>query len=202
MTTVAFDFETTDIPDFKARSNDPKQPHIVEMALITYGDDGVEQSYKRVVVRPDGWTITPDNTLIHGITHEEALAIGIPEAEAAAIYLDTMARAMVRVAHNESFDRRIARIALTRAGYQRPLIEFMETQPAFCTCTASTKILNLPPTEKMKAKNMKGPKSPNLKETVAHFFPDETIEGLHGALADARYAGRVYWHLKSLGKAR
>jgi DNA polymerase III epsilon subunit-like protein len=56
MTTIAIDFETTGIPDWNARSHDPKQPHIVEMALIEYGDDGVEIGNQRVVVKPDRCT--------------------------------------------------------------------------------------------------------------------------------------------------
>lgn len=198
MPVTAFDFETTGLPDFAARSIDPKQPHIVEMALIEYGDDGVELGFESVIVRPDGWTIGADMTAIHGISHERAMDEGIPEADAMAMFLVAMARAVLRVAHNESFDRRIARIAMSRAGYERPFIEFIEEQPSFCTCNSSKKLVNAPPTDKMLAKGMKGPKSPNLAECVAHFFPEEKIEGLHGALADARYAGRIYHHLKTL----
>lgn len=199
MTTVAFDFETSGLPDFTARSHDPKQPHIVQMALIAYGDDGVELSNECVIVKPDGWTIGADTTAIHGISHEQAMDIGIPENDAVALFLVTMARTSVRVAHNESFDRRIARIAMSRAGYQRSLIEFIEAQPSFCTCNSSKRIVNAPPTEKMLAKGMTGPKSPNLAECMQHFF-QEAIPGAHDALVDARAAGRVYWHLKSLQK--
>ena len=198
---IAFDFETSGLPLFNERSVDPRQPHIVEMALIEYGDDGVEVGYERVIVRPDGWTIGADMTAIHGISHEQAMDEGIPENNAVAMFLIAMARTSLRVAHNESFDRRIARIAMSRAGYQRSLIEFIEAQPAFCTCNSSKAIVNAPPTERMIAKGMNGPKPPNLGEAVKHFFPDEEITGLHGALADARYAGRIYHHLRSIGKA-
>lgn len=195
MTTIAFDFETTGIPDWNARSIDPKQPHIVEMALIKYGDDGVEIGFDRVIVKPDGWTVPPDMTAIHGISHEQAMDEGIPEADAAAMFLLAMARANLRVAHSESFDRRIARIAMARAGFQRGLIEAFEALPAFCTCNSSKAAVNAPPTEKMLAKGMTGPKPPNLGECVRHFFPGEEVTGLHGALADARYCGRIYWEM-------
>lgn len=199
MTTIAFDFETTGLPDFKARSIDPIQPHIVEMALIEYGDDGAEVGFDRVIVRPDGWVVPPDMTAIHGISHEQAMDEGIPESDAMAIFLVAMARVDMRVAHNESFDRRIARIAMSRAGYQRSLIEAFEALPSFCTCNSSKQIVKAPPTEKMLAKGMTGPKPPSLGECVKHYWPDEVVEGLHGALADARYAGRIYWELKKLG---
>lgn len=201
MTVIAFDFETTGLPDWNARSIDPKQPHIVELATIRYDDTGSEIGVERVIVRPDGWIIPEDTIKLHGITQEQAMNEGIPEDEAAAMFLVAMARADVRVAHNESFDRRIARIAMARAGYQRPLIEAFEALPSFCTCNQSKALVKAPPTEKMLAKGMTGPKAPNLGECVAHFFPGEVVEGLHGALADARYCGRIYWHLRSLGKA-
>lgn len=200
MTTIAFDFETTGLPDFAARSIDPKQPHIVEMALIEYGDDGAEIGFQRVIVKPDGWMVPPEMTKIHGISHEQAMDEGIPENDVAAMFLLAMAKADLRTAHNESFDRRIARIALSRAGYQRSLIEAFEALPAFCTCNSTKAIVKAPPTEKMLAKGMTGPKLPNLGETVAHFFPGEVVEGLHGALADARYCGRIYWALQGLKK--
>lgn len=199
MTTIAFDFETTGLADFNARSLDPKQPHIVEAALIYYGDDGTEIENDRWIVRPDGWVVPPDMTAIHGISHEQAMDEGIPENDVAMMFLARMGRAEVRIAHNESFDRRIARIALSRAGYQRSLIEAFEALPSFCTCNSSKKLVNAPPTDKMLAKGMTGPKSPNLTETIRHFFGEEIV-GAHGALVDARCAGRIYHHLKSLGK--
>lgn len=200
MTTIAFDFETTGLPDFAARSIDPKQPHIVEAALIYYAADGTEIEYDRWIVRPDGWVVPPEMTAIHGISHEQAMDEGIPENEVAMMFLARIGRAELRIAHNESFDRRIARIAMSRAGYQRSLIETFEGLPSFCTCNSSKAIVKAPPTEKMLAKGMTGPKPPNLGEAVAHFFPDEVAEGLHGALADARYCGRIYWALRNLDK--
>lgn len=199
MTVTSFDTETTGLPLFNERSHDPRQPHIVQIALVTYDEQGVEIDAQCVIIKPDGWIIPPDTTAIHGISHERAMDIGIPENDAVALFLVAMARASVRVAHNESFDRRIARIAMSRAGYQRSVIEFIEAQPSFCTCNSSKRIVNAPPTEKMLAKGMTGPKSPNLAECMQHFF-QEAIPGAHDALVDARAAGRVYWHLKSLQK--
>lgn len=201
MSVVAHDFETSGLPLFKERSVDIRQPHIVQMALVRYGDDGTELSSECVVVKPDGWTISAEMTAIHGISHEQAMAIGIPENDAIALFLVTMAQATVRVAHNEQFDRRIARIAMARAGYQRALIECLEAQPSCCTCISSKALVKAPATEKMLAAGFTGFKSPTLGECISHFWPDEAVEGLHGALADARYSGRLYWHLQSLAKA-
>lgn len=199
MSVMAWDVETNGLPDFKARSHDPKQPHIVQLAMIHYDNEGNELSEISVIVKPDGWEITEDMTAIHGISHEQALREGIPENDVIALWLAGQARAAIRVAHNISFDARLARIAMVRAGYQRDFIEMVEGRQSFCTCNASKKLVNAPPTDKMLAKGMTGPKSPNLAETIRHFFGEEIV-GAHGALVDARCAGRIYHHLKSLEK--
>lgn len=197
MSVMAWDVETTGLPLFKERSHDPRQPHIVQLAMVTYNDDGTEQSARCVLIKPVGWVIPPDMTAIHGISQERAEAEGIPEDHAIALWVVAQARASLRVAHNSAFDTRLARIAMTRADYERDFIEAVETRASFCTCNSSKSIVNLPPTEKMVARGMNGPKSPSLAETMRYFFNEE-IDGAHDALVDARCSGRIYWHLKGL----
>lgn len=197
---LAFDTETTGLPDFKARSVDPTQPHLVQLALVTFDDDGAEQEAVSVIVRPDGWIITPELTAIHGISHERAMDEGIPEDTATQMFVTFQAKAALRVAHNESFDRRILRIAMTRAAIERDFIEAIEKRPSYCTCNEAKPIVNLPPTEKMMAVGFKGPKPPKLEECFAHFF-NEGLPGAHDALVDARACARLYFHLKSLKDA-
>lgn len=191
---LIYDTETTGLPDFKARSADPKQPHIVQLAMILLGEDGATVSEQSIIVRPNGWEIPAASTAIHGITQERAMDEGIPESQAVAAFIIAQARATIRVAHNESFDRRIMRIAMTRAGIAREFIELVEARPWFCTCTTAKPIVNLPPTEKMVAAGFTNPKPPNLTECMKHFF-DESLDGAHDALVDARAAARVYWAL-------
>ena len=194
MTIVSFDFETTGLCDFNARSLDPKQPHIVQMALVVYSDEGVELGHDCVIVKPDGWTISPQVTAIHGISHDRAMSEGIPEKDAAAMFLLAMVKSTLRVAHNEKFDRRIARIAMARAGYQRAMIEAFEARPFFCSMDAAKPIVKAPMTEKQIAAGFTGFKSPNLAECIRHFF-SEDLPGAHDALVDARASGRIYFHM-------
>ena len=193
----AYDTETTGLPDFKARSADPIQPHIVQLAVLLFDDDGKEIESDCVIVKPDDWVIPEDMTAIHGISHERAMDEGIPEDEAVDLFLVRQARASIRVAHNESFDRRIMRIAMTRAGYERDMIQAVEGRKIYCTCNAATPIVNLPPTDKMIARGMTQPKSASLIECMKHFF-DEELPGAHDALIDARACARIYFHLQSL----
>jgi DNA polymerase-3 subunit epsilon len=189
-----YDTETTGLPDFKARSADPIQPHIVQLALVTCDDSGKEIETKSVIVKPDGWVIPADMAAIHGISHERAMDEGIPEQRATAMFVMNQARCALRVAHNESFDRRIMRIAMTRLGLERDFIEFIEARKSYCTCDKSKPLCNLPPTPKMVEKGMSGPKSPKLTECIQFFFKEE-MKGAHDALADARACARIYFEL-------
>lgn len=191
---LAYDTETCGLPDFKARSNDPKQPHIVQLALVTYSDDGTEANSMSLIVRPDGWVVPPEMTAIHGISHERAMDEGVPEATAVTAFIMTQAVVGLRVAHNASFDDRILRIAMTRAGIERDFIEAIEARQSYCTCTQAKPILKLPPTDRQLAAGFTGFKSPKLEECVRHFFQEE-LPGAHDALIDARACGRVFFAL-------
>lgn len=189
-----YDTETTGLPDFKARSADPSQPHLVQLALVSCDEAGNSVDEISVIIRPNGWIIEPDMTAIHGISHERAMDEGIAEAFAVDMFIGAQARHAIRVAHNESFDRRIMRIAMTRAGVEREIIEAIEARPSFDTCRGSQALCNLPPTEKMLAKGMNGPKPPSLKECIQHFFSEELI-GAHDALIDSVACARIYYHI-------
>jgi DNA polymerase III epsilon subunit-like protein len=188
---IAYDTETTGMPDFRARSADPAQPHLVQLALVTCDDAGAEVSAISVIIRPDSWIIPAEVTAIHGISQERAMDEGIAEELAVDMFIAAQGRAGLRVAHNESFDRRILRIAMTRAGLERDFIETIEARASYCTCVAAKLIVNLPPTEKMMAAGFKGAKPPKLEECIRHFFKEE-LAGGHDALVDARACARVY----------
>jgi DNA polymerase III epsilon subunit-like protein len=192
---LVYDVETTGLPDFKARSNDPNQPHLVQIALIRHADDGTEARAKTMIIKPNGWTISPEVTAIHGISHERAMDEGVPENEAVAAYIMSQGVCSLRVAHNTPFDDRIMRIAMTRYGIERDFIEAIEKRASFDTCAAAKPILKLPPTERQIAAGFTGPKSPNLGEAIKHFFGEE-LPGAHDALVDARACARIYFKIR------
>ena|ERR1700722_1368500 len=196
-----YDTETTGLPDFKARSADPLQPHMVQIALLFTDDDGTELELQTALIRPDDWQVPEEGpAAVHGISHARCMEEGIPESAAANMFLLAQARCNLRVAHNESFDRRILRIAMTRAGIERDVIEATENRSSFDTCRAAQPIVNLPPTSAMVAKGMTSAKPPKLTECISFFFQD-SIEGAHDAVWDARACARIYFHLQSLNRA-
>ncbi|MGT2505723.1 hypothetical protein [Cupriavidus basilensis] len=89
----------------------------------------------------------------------------MPIEKALALLIGLWRKADLRVAHNESFDARMIRIEMMRMlDHDAPIHDQWKATPAFCTQSKSTKIINLPPTEKMLAAGRRTPKSPNLGE--------------------------------------
>lgn len=193
----AFDVETTGLPDWKAPSDARTQPHLVQLAMTLADDAGRERACANLIIRPDGWEIPPEIAAIHGIDQSAALAFGIEERTAAELFMIWSEMATVRVAHNISFDDRLMRIALLRAGFKREEIETIERRPSFCTMQKSIHIVNLPPTEKMIAAGFNKPKPPKLSEAIKHFF-NEDLTGAHDAIVDVRACARLYLHLQTL----
>lgn len=200
---LAYDTETTGLPDWKQPSESEHQPHLVEICGLLYDTDTRElvDSY-HTLVKPDGWEIPQDVIDVHGITNERAAAEGVPEAEALAAFLALHDRAELRVAHNQYFDARILRIAIKRYGAGADqeardiLAESFKAAPAFCTCNSAKPIMRLPATEAMR-RSGKGHwfKAPTLQEAHEHFI-GEPFEGAHSARADAMACAAIYFALQ------
>lgn len=190
-----FDTETTGLPQFKLPSNDPSQPHLVDLAALLYSEDGTLVDSFEAIIRPDGWTIPDEVAAIHGITHEMAMDLGIPESEAIDGFMAIHERAELRIAHNRQFDDRIMRIALMRYRDEETAEAFKEA-PGFCTCNASRDIVKCPPTEKMIRAGFTKYKNPTLAESYKFFTGDE-LQGAHRARADAEGCALIYFALNA-----
>lgn len=196
-----YDTETQGLPLFTEPSDHPAQPHIVQLAacLVDLPSRRTFASMD-VIVRPDGWTIPDQVAAIHGITTEHALDVGIPEAQAVDMFM-SLWRGRTRIAHNESFDARILRIALKR--YVDPRDPGLVIAPsddwkashAECTQILATPILKLPPTAKMRAAGRNHFKSANLGEAYRHFTGRE-LQNAHSAMADVQGCMEVYFAIK------
>jgi DNA polymerase-3 subunit epsilon len=183
-----FDTETSGLPNWRAPSDHPSQPHLLQLAFIHADYDGGEAASWQSIVRPyAGCVIAPEALAAHGISLERAMDEGIDAKVAIEAMMDLAGKSSQLVGRNISFDIRILRITITRShGFKwEPRI------PAFCTMQAATPIVNLPPTPRMVAAGFTKPKSASLTECVRHFF-DEELEGAHDALVDVRACKRVY----------
>lgn len=193
-----YDTETTGLPLFSEPSEDPRQPHIVQLgASLVDLDTRVVLSSLDVIVAPNGWEIPAEVSAIHGITTELALDVGVPEHQAVDMLISMWRQAGVRIGHNEQFDARIVRIALMRhftsVDAAEPLLaDEWKAGKAECTQRIATPILKLPPTEKMKRAGFLKHKSANLGEAYL-YFTGEPLEGAHSAMVDVKACATVYF---------
>lgn len=179
-----FDTETSGIPNWKIPSDDPSQPHLVEIAALLCNEQGaVIDSYK-AIIKPDGWAFDPEATAIHGITYEMAMDVGIPEIEALDGFLAIHARADLRVAHNITFDDRMIRIAIKRYHGSALADAFKVSSEKFCTCQKSREPVGLK-------------KVPTLAEAYKHFTGEELVDA-HRAMPDAQACARIYFALQGV----
>lgn len=185
-----YDTETCGLPLWKEPSDHPNQPHIVQLAakLVDLETREVLASLD-VIVKPDGWVIPQEVTNIHGITTERALAEGIAEKDAVEQLLALWQGAEL-VGHNESFDRRMVRIAIKRhldpltVEGQPPVSDQWKAATATCTCWKARPHTQLP-------KN----KLPKLTEAYQHFF-GKPMEGAHTAMGDVAGCMAVFFAIK------
>ncbi|MCZ4315134.1 3'-5' exonuclease [Comamonadaceae bacterium G21597-S1] len=197
---IFFDTETSGLPLFSEPSEDPRQPHIVQLAAIVVDLDTREHlASMNTIIRPEGWTIPKEVSDIHGITTERAMAEGIPEEDALDMFLSLWDQKL-RVAHNESFDARIIRIAQSRFGYDETQLALWKGGKALCTQRMATPIMKIPPTPKMRAAGFFKHKSANLQEAHKH-FTGKPFEDAHSAMADVKACIAVYFAITDLKRA-
>lgn len=203
MKALFYDTETTGLPLFNEPSEDPRQPHIVQLGalLVDLDTRKVHASLDLIIhpssYEPNPYVIPEDVAKIHGITTEHAEAVGVPAYAALNAFFSLHRRADVRIGHNEQFDARMVRIACHRHGDLGgiPHPDEWKAGDAECTQILATPILKLPPTQKMLDAGRRHHKSANLREAYAHFVSPEEFSA-HSAIADATACMKVYFAIK------
>lgn len=179
-----YDFETTGLPLYGEPSEDPRQPHIVQLGVKVM--DMITRKPLQavdVIVRPNGWEIPKETSDVHGITTEMAYDMGIPEEAVTEILLELWRpeRPRLRVAYNESFDARIMRIALKRH-FDDAIADAWKEGQAECAMRMANPILK------------KGRYSKLVD--AYEFFTGRKLEDAHSAMADVDGCMAVYFAVK------
>lgn len=197
-----FDTETTGLPARGCHPEDPRQPHLVQLACLLADEDRTERASVSLIVAPP-IPIPAQAAAVHGITDELAQAAGVNQGVAAFMWSQMLRRAHTVVAHNIQFDMGIMLTAWLRTRgetAQARWDEMHRERQQFCTMRAALPVVNMPPTERMLAAGFRRPKPPKLSECIRHFF-NEDLTGAHDALVDVRACARVFFHLRNLEKA-
>jgi len=189
--TLFFDTETTGtVSKWNAPISDPTHPDVVQLAAILRDDETkLEISTVNVIVKPEGWIISPGAANVHGIKQEFAEKFGVSIENAAYLFGGMMSVADTIVAHNINFDSLIMKRALWRAGVSAEDVaaRFASCQPR-CTMLTSVNIVRVPHKRPRHPTDFKWPK---LEECSQYFFK-ESVVGAHDALVDVRMTIRVY----------
>jgi DNA polymerase-3 subunit epsilon len=191
MLILVYDTETTGLPLWEQPSDDPRQPHIVQVAALLV-DEATRKEVASInlTVRAEEWEIPSDVAAVHGITRARSCEIGVPEDVALDALLGLWRVSQLRVGHNESFDARIVRIAIKRY-VGEAMADSWKAGVAACTGKLAAPIMKLPPTEAMRATGRNWPKMPKLTEAY-QFFMGKPLDGGHDAMTDARACANVY----------
>src|ERR1041385_17838 len=91
---LSYDTETTGLVE----------PRLVELGAVLLDDNGVERAVVSLLVRPDGFTVPPDATAVHGVSHGLATAAGVPTVVALSTLTNLWSRADARIAFNLEYD--------------------------------------------------------------------------------------------------
>ena len=180
MIALIFDTETTGLPRDKhmpAHLQKGNWPDIVSISWRVY-ENGNVSSRHSYVIKPDGWTIPPESTRIHGITPADA-AKGESLAVALTAFCKDVARAKAIVAHNLSFDKQV----LLNALKWRMGVDTVAWSPLadFCTGILSMNELKLT----FPGRNTPGfYKMPSLKELYKATFSTDDPPGAHNSARD------------------
>lgn len=187
---LVFDTETTGLPNWQEPSDDPNQPHIVDIACSLFDDEAREVERFDAIINP-GIEIPEEVAKIHGITTEIAKRDGVDPIDAFAVFRDMAAKASLIVGHNVSFDMRMARILSARVSDEKWKTECQQ----FCTMRRSANICKI---LKAKARTDNDWKWPRLSEAVKHFF-DEDLPDAHRARPDCDATARIFFRLREIG---
>lgn len=179
-----YDFETTGLPLYGEPSEDPRQPHIVQLGVKVV--DMITRKHLQaveIIVRPNGWEIPKEASDVHGVTTEMAYDLGIPEEAVTEILLELWRpeAPRLRIAYNEPFDARIMRIGLKRF-FGDALADKWKEGPAECAMRMANPILK------------KG-RYPKLVDAY-EFFTGRKLDGAHNAMIDVDGCIDVYWAIQ------
>lgn len=176
----------------------PGQPRLASLTALALTDDLLvdeDASILRMLVRPDGWSMSRGASQVNGLTDDILAERGLPLSRVIAIYGAMIDAGWTIVAHNAPFDAKILRGELRRSGMDD---RFNKTF-AICTMQASAEIIREAPTHKMLASGYKTWKMPNL-QTAYEYFYGEPFSGTHTAEGDAHACLGIFRRLKELNR--
>lgn len=185
-----FDTETTGFLNKTLPLGSPLQSRCCQLAALVTDDKGVELGRMNRIIKPNGWLIPANVSLIHGITNEMAFEKGVPMKQALAEFELLLKITQLLIGHNFPFDDGIMRNEFATEDHATNFINL----PFVCTMQEMTPICQLP---KSRGTGFKWPK---LSEAYFHCFKKEII-GAHDAMIDLTATKEVFFWIKEREEA-
>lgn len=184
-----FDTETTGLP---LHWNSPIEdtdnwPRMVQIAWIAYENNGKEVDSKSYIVKPEGFTIPKESSLIHGITNEKAEKEGRELISVLKTFQEMIDEASCLVGHNIGFDEKIVGAEFIR----KEMKNSMDKKEKICTMRKSTNFCAI--------KNRYGNKWPTLSELHLKLFGKD-FKDAHNAAIDIQITAKCFWELRKMGE--
>ena len=186
-----FDTETTGLFSDRIPVDHDGQPYLVQLAAQLC-DDNMRPVSTFCAIVDNGVDIPAGAAAVHKITTEMAKRDGLSPELALRIFSHMYQRADKLCAHNIKFDKGVMETAIARHNKKVLPLE----KPLVCTMEMASPIVNLPPTDRMRAAGFNKPKPPKLAECIKHFF-GEDLPDAHDALVDLAACRRIYAHMQS-----
>lgn len=189
---VVFDTETSGLPkSYGAPASEiDNWPRMVQLSWQVYSDDRRMIAEHNYIIKPDGFDISPESSLIHGISTERAMREGVGLNFALVNFMSSiLTEGTIFVAHNISFDEKIVGAELIRSKFQKAH-DALFMRERICTMLSTTEFCGLP--------GKYGNKWPKLQELHVKLFGEE-FQGAHDAIIDVRALSRCYFELIDRG---
>jgi DNA polymerase III subunit epsilon len=183
-----FDTETTGLPKrYNAPIDDlDNWPRLVQIAWILFDEKGNEISSNSHIVKPEGFAIPREASLIHGITNARAIAEGCDLIDVLSEFESLVEQADFLIAHNIDFDEKIMGSELIRLGN----MNCFENKNKFCTMKASANYCAI--------SSQYGYKWPKLEELHYKLFKTN-FDKAHNAQVDIEITAKCFWEMKRRG---
>lgn len=174
------DTETSGLPERGIPSDDPSQPHLVQLAckMVDLTTRTTIQSLN-FLVYPMDWEFDQEAIDVHGITEEVARRYGRQEEDVSSIYYEMAKDSQMFVAHNVNFDWQLIRTAIMRH-HGRDVADDIKHMEKVCTM--------------LKFQKAHGGKWPKLEAAYEH-YTGEKLDGAHDAMVDVNACEVILYNL-------
>ena len=137
-----FDTETNGLPkNWKAPvTNLTNWPRLVQVAWVTYDNDGNEIARNDHIVKPEGFTIPRAASEVHGISTARAIKEGVDLMMVLEEFHTQVKAAKSLVAHNIAFDQKIMGAEFLRNSMSNPI----PRKQKICTMESTTDYVGIP----------------------------------------------------------